>query len=136
VALQLALVVVIVVSIGLVFTVPVLAPVLPAIAVYFYLFGRASRLANEYVAALAETTHKAFGPRPHYRPWYLERSMTGFLQRISRDLSLYRQQSDPTLEAMRKRALHASWLAPIAATFTFGAVGALEFAMSAHLLTR
>lgn len=127
---RLALVAVILLSVGLIFTVPLLAPVVPAVAVYFYLFGRAGRMADEYVGALADTTHNPFGPRPLHRPWYIDRNLTGFMQHLSRGLSLYRQQADPGLEALRKRALRASWEAPIAATLTFGAIGFLEFAIS------
>ena len=120
----------------LLFTIPLLAPVVPALAVSFSLFGRANRMADEYVAARAAATNDPFGPRPLHQPWYSCGSFTGFLQRISRDVSLYRTQADPAIEALRKRALRASWQAPVAFPLTFAVVIAVQMAVWALLLGR
>lgn len=132
----LALAAVALVTVGLMFTAPLLAPIVPAVTVYLYLFERAGRLADEYVTELASAAPNPFGPRPLYRPWYADRTLAGFLQRITRDVSLYRAQADPRLEALRKRALRASWEAPLAAMLTFGGLGFLEFTISVMTRSR
>lgn len=96
------------------FTIFWVPPIVLAAACSFSLFGRANRLADEYVAARSTLTGDPFGPRPLHRAWYRDRDFTQMLQRMSRDLSLYGQETDPSLDALRGRAQRASWWAAIA----------------------
>jgi hypothetical protein len=102
-------------------------PFIPGFAVgaaaYLVLVDRANHLTDDYLEARAATSPDPFAPPPLHRPWYRDRLLTGSLQRLSANLALHERQRNPTIDALRRRASRAYWIA------AFGGFGGMLVGM-------